>query len=124
MTDADRWQFYEALLDSLDLLHAALAREPDAVLRTSVVLRVLELVEDHTRWLDLVPGDEYELRRSREVGLLRRTASLDVGALPEWSDWLQLRLAEAGTREVLTALAAGGRTRRSRRTAAAALRGR
>ncbi|MFJ5988257.1 hypothetical protein [Lentzea sp. NPDC092896] len=42
--------------------------------------------------------------------------------LPAWSDWLQLRLAEILSRELLIALADGGRTKRIRRTAAATLR--
>lgn len=124
-TDHGRWQLYEASYGSLDLLHVALAHEQDAALRTSVVLRVLELVEDHTRWLELAPGDEYAPRRSREVGVLRRAADLPAEEvdLPAWSDWLQLRLAEVPARGLLRVLAEQGRTRRIRRVAAGTLAG-
>lgn len=120
-----RWKLYQAAFGSLDLLHVALEHEPDTVLRTSVLLRVFEQVDDHARWLELAaPDDEYARRRSREIGVLRRAVNLVPAEvdLPGWSDWLQLRLAETPSRELLTALADGGRTRRIRRTAAATLR--
>ena len=119
-----RWKLYQAAFGSLDLLYVALAHEPDTVLRTSVLLRVFEQVDDHARWLELAPDDEYARRRSREIGVLRRAVNMVPAEvdLPGWSDWLQLRLAETSSRELLTALADGGRTRRIRRTAAATLR--
>ncbi|MFD4644365.1 hypothetical protein ACFWN2_44155 [Lentzea sp. NPDC058436] len=111
------------MLGSLDVVHAALAHEPDTALRTSVLLLVLERVDDHARWLELAPDDTHARRRSREIGLLRRAEHLTQGEidLPAWSDWLQLRLAEVPSPELLTALADGGRTKRIRRLAAATL---
>ncbi|GGM79658.1 hypothetical protein GCM10011609_14330 [Lentzea pudingi] len=119
-----RWELYQAAFGALPLLRAALAHEPDTALRTSVLLRVLDLVDDHEPWLELVPDDTYAQRRSREVGVLRRAADLapEEIDLPGWSDWLQLRLAEMPAPTVLRALAAEGRTKRIRRLATAALR--
>ncbi|MEV6716908.1 hypothetical protein AB0M48_33300 [Lentzea sp. NPDC051208] len=119
-----RWELYQAAFGSLDLLHGALAHEPDAALRTSVLLRVLERVDDHARWLELAPRDEYVRRRSREIGVLRRAVGLapTEADFAVWSDWLQLRLAAIPSHDLLTALARGGRTKRIRRTAAATLR--
>lgn len=119
-----RWELYQASFGTLDLLRAALAHEPDAVLRTSVLLRVFDLVDDHGPWLDLAPDDTYAQRRSREIGILRRAVDLvpDEIDLPAWSDWLQLRLAEVSAPTVLRVLAAEGRTKRVRRLADATLR--
>ena len=119
-----RWELYQGAFGSLDLLRAALAHEPDTVLRTSVLLRVFELVDDHGPWLDLAPDDAYAQRRSTEVGILRRAMDLEQEEidLPAWSDWLQLRLAEVPAPTVLRVLAAEGRTKRVRRLADVTLR--
>ncbi|MFD4671700.1 hypothetical protein ACFWNN_18335 [Lentzea sp. NPDC058450] len=119
-----RWELYQVSFGSLDLLYPALAREPDTALLTSVLLHVLERTDDHARWLELAP-DEYAVRRSREIGVLRRAADLLSAEfdLAGWSDWLQLRLAQVPSRDLLTALAEGGRTKRIRRIAAATQKG-
>lgn len=121
-----RWSLYQASLGSPDLVRAAVVHEPDTVLVKSVVLEVLPLADDHTIWLDLVPGAEDALRRSREIGVLRRAALLggdEIEAdLGTWSDWLQLRLAEVPSPVLLRALRDEGRTKRIRRLAFATLR--
>ncbi|MFS8101013.1 hypothetical protein LFM09_28210 [Lentzea alba] len=62
-----------------------------------VVLAVLLLVDDHEPWLEPVPGDQYALCRSHEIGMLRRASELGA----TWSDWLRLRLAEVQEPAVL-----------------------
>lgn len=112
--------------DKLDLLHAAMALEPAPVLLQSVVLRVMLLdTDDHEPWLKLVPGDEYTACRSREIKVLRRATELtedDLAGLTDWTNWLQLKLAEVPEPRLLRALMDNGRTKRIRRNAFATLR--
>lgn len=119
-----RWELYRAAAgrpEAHAALREALAVEPDRHVLLSAVLVMVELVPDgeHGGWVALAPGAR---RRAAEVRLLRRGDALSAAevaaGLPEWSDWLQLRLAESLTRpDALEALKVGGRTRRVRNAA-------
>lgn len=120
-----RYHFYEASRDELDLLLAALQLEPDLNVRKWVVQRVILLnTDDHEPWLAVTP-DEYTHRRSKEIKVLRRATELtadDLADLTNWTDWLQLKLAEIPEPGLLRALADNGRTKRIRRNAFATLK--
>lgn len=126
-----RWRVYEraiALPESFGLLRQCVAVEEDAALASAVVVGVLGRVDRGERdsWIGVLPAESSDFARKRaaEWGVLEDVCSGEVpadripGALPGWSDWLQLRLAEeAADQRVLDPIAAGGRTKRIRRFA-------
>lgn len=133
-----RWVVFQAALErghgdpAWGLLEQALKAEPDQVMATSAVLRVLELVDsdEHARWLDtLASGNRsYAEARSSDIRTLTRATSepflgpdeLDVDG---WTDWLQLRAArQSPDPTLLQLLASAGRTKRIRQTAGERLR--
>ncbi|MEU8607680.1 hypothetical protein AB0C29_06735 [Actinoplanes sp. NPDC048791] len=130
----DRWQVYAQAVNSddcADLLLEAVGLEPDLNVALSVVLRKLEVVPqaDRQRWVDGLTGDiqrQFAARRAAELPVLETrplAPSLQKGIEQEWSDWLQLRLAESSPeRDVISRLSRTGRTKRIRRTAAERLK--
>jgi hypothetical protein len=130
----DRWRVYARAVDAdgcADLLLEAVALEPDPNVALSVVLRKLEVVPlaDRQRWIDGLTGEiqrQFAARRAAELQVLETrplTPPLREGIDHEWSDWLQLRLAESSPeRDVISWLSQAGRTKRIRRTAAERLR--
>lgn len=86
-------------------------------------MQMLERVpnEQHEDWLALLRDRTVASRRSQEIHLLRRAGDLTptelTAGLPEWSDWLQLRLAPHLTTETRAVLAEHGRTKRIRHSA-------
>lgn len=129
-----RWAIYEAAMHRPEARPALLRLvrlEPEHVLAETVVLRMLEEVDeaDQGSWIEAQPVDGRGLTRwrAREVSVARSVAGtgadpddLDVG---QWSDWLQRRVAQdSGRLGVLDALAADGRTRRVRAMAAESAR--
>ena len=138
MTDVqdehDRWRVYAPAVDAdgcADLLLEAVALEPDPSVALSVVLRKLEMVaqDGRQRWVDGLTGDmqrQFAARRAAELQVLETrplAPSRREGIEREWSDWLQLRLAESSPeRDVISRLSSAGRTKRIRRTAAERLK--
>lgn len=130
-----RWELYRAALESdtaRPALLAAVAAEPDGALASGVVGEALERLPRSERgaWVEALAPEvrAFGERRARELATLEdlRSGAVAAEGVPEmidgWSDWLQLRAAtEAGDGAVLRALAASGRTKRIRRTAAEAL---
>lgn len=130
-----RWELYRAALASDAArpgLLAAVVVEPDGAVASAAVGEVLEWVPraDRDVWVRaLAPSVRaFSERRARELGVLEDLRSgagvreLGPGLPDGWSDWLQLRIgAEVSDPSVLRLLAASGRTRRIRRTAAEAL---
>ncbi|MEV4479002.1 hypothetical protein [Micromonospora coxensis] len=135
-TEHDRWALYERAIRSsvgLDLLREAVALEEDRALAVTVVLRMLEQApeSEHAAWIGLLPVDNrsFSERRAAEIRILRRAkedvlpATEIASTLGEWTDWLQLRLAELLVdRDGLEALSIDGRTRRIRNVASTRLR--
>ena len=131
-TDHGRWHLYECAIKAsvaLDLLQQAVALEEDRALATTVVLRMLELVADDRQadWISQLAPDNrtYSEKRAAEIRILRRAKAgeLAAGTIAEeiagWTDWLQIRLAEAmNSRDGLSIVSAQGRTKRIRNTAA------
>lgn len=127
-----RWILY---LDAMEhqerwgLLFEAVHLEPDSSVALSVVLRMLErvLADCRASWtscLSVRENREYALNRTAELGILESILAgvFEIGkvedASPDWSNWLQLKLAEScadGT--VLEYLSKYGRTKRIRRLA-------
>ncbi|WP_433722104.1 hypothetical protein ACQP2Y_42730 [Actinoplanes sp. CA-051413] len=116
----DRWRVYAPAVDAddcADLLLEAVGLEPDPNVALSVVLRKLEVVPqaDRQRWVDGLTGDiqrQFAARRAAELQVLETrplAPSLREGIEQEWSDWLQLRLAESppGARRGLLAQPGG-----------------
>jgi len=130
----DRWRVYAPAVNSedcADLLLEAVGLEPDPNVALSVVLRKLEVVPqaDRQRWVDGLTGDiqrQFAARRAAELQVLETrplASSLRAGIEQEWSDWLQLRLAESSPEHNVTYwLSRAGRTKRIRRTAAERLK--
>jgi hypothetical protein len=124
-----RWAVYQVASERADAyptLLAAVAEEPDRNVALSVVLAVLERLpaDEHEAWVGALAEDnrEHAEQRSAEVRLLRRAGELgaeEVAAeLPEWTNWLQLRIADGLTAEARAVVAERGRTRRIRNAAA------
>jgi hypothetical protein len=125
-----RWRVYAPAADAeecADLLFEAVALEPDPNVALSVVLRKLEVLPhaDRQRWIDRLGQDEQRecaARRAEDLRVLEDrplAPSLREGIEREWSDWLQLRLAEfSPERDVVSRLSQDGRTKRIRRLAA------
>jgi hypothetical protein len=97
------------------------------VLVAAVVTQMMEWVEAPQReqWIAAARTErdrQYASRRAREVDILRihgAIPNLDRALLADWTDWLQIRLAETSTvLGVLDQLTQHGRTKRIRRTAA------
>ncbi|MEU2496406.1 hypothetical protein [Streptomyces sp. NPDC007883] len=129
-----RWALYRAALTSdaaRPALLAAVTAEPDDALASGVVGEVLERLPRAERdtWVRvLAPAVRaFSERRAQELGTLEdlRTGAIDPDRLPrlvdDWSDWLQFRAATEADATVRRALAASGRTKRIRRTAAESL---
>ncbi|MFD3659396.1 hypothetical protein ACFWVF_02135 [Streptomyces sp. NPDC058659] len=130
-----RWELYRAALASDTArphLLPAVAAETDAALASAVVGDALERVPraERASWVRaLAPtARAFSERRARELGtledLLSGAGAPTPGAelIDGWSDWLQLRIAaEVSDESLLRLLAATGRTKRVRRTAAGAL---
>jgi hypothetical protein len=133
--DADhgRWQFYQrALADPrcLALLGEAARAEDDPALASALVVQLLEIVPDAQRdrlVAGLSPGNaEFAANRLVELRVFENVISDslpgdDFGRqLSDWSNWLQLRIAErVDNPAYLEALQRGGRTKRIRGVAAA-----
>ncbi|MFF8830012.1 hypothetical protein [Streptomyces sp. NPDC015131] len=130
-----RWELYRAALGTetaRPALLAAVTAEPDGALASGVVGEALEGLPRTQRdtWLRALAPEvrAFSEKRAQELGVLEdiRSGALapdDVSELiGDWSDWLQLRLAtESRDATVLRSLAASGRTKRIRRTAAESL---
>ncbi|MFE3590870.1 hypothetical protein ACFXOY_25525 [Streptomyces niveus] len=131
-----RWAIYcMAVTDDalLDLLHRALKDEEELPLVSAVVVLVLERTDRsrHAEWIGIL-SDELKAfadRRSAELGILEGLMSESIpvvivrDSLDEWSDWLQLKVAESvRTSGVLDFLSHEGRTKRIRRIASESLR--
>ncbi|MEU6059874.1 hypothetical protein [Streptomyces sp. NPDC047097] len=123
-----RWELYRAALRSetaRPLLPAAVRAEPDGALASGVIGEALERLPRPERdtWVAALPPAvrAFSERRARELATLedlRAGTPVQVPDVSDWSDWLQLRAAtEVRHPEVLSALAASGRTKRIRRTA-------
>lgn len=127
-----RWALYRQAIDAgqpSDLLLDAVALEPDPSIALSLVLHILEKVPEGDRptWISRLvvsKGRDYATKRAKELGILQASIagdlaiSADADAPEVWSDWLQLRLAEACLdRTILGILSEHGRTKRIRRIA-------
>lgn len=139
LTDAHdghaRWELYRATLATdaaRPALLAAVTAEPDGALASGVVGEVLERVPRGERdaWVRALAPEvrAFSERRARELGVLEdlRSGAMAPDRVPElidgWSDWLQSRIvADVPDEAVLRVLAASGRTKRIRRTAAEAV---
>ncbi|MBO3744958.1 hypothetical protein J5X84_02685 [Streptosporangiaceae bacterium NEAU-GS5] len=133
-----RWHLYLQVLSTFDasrrqLLYEALSWEGNKALRLSVVLRILELVPAPERdsWLGPLPDAEsrtYAEQRMRDLEILDQESAGQSSrephlSVPNFSDWLQLRLAqESGNVQTLRQLAESGRTKRIRRLASERIR--
>ncbi|MFD4696882.1 hypothetical protein [Streptomyces niveus] len=117
----------------LDLLHGALKDEEESPLVSAVVVLVLERIDRsrHAEWIGILSDEHrgYADRRSTELGILAGLTSESIpmlivrDSLGEWSDWLQLKVAESvRTSDVLDFLSREGRTKRIRRIASESLR--
>lgn len=127
-----RWELYRSAAgqpEAAELLLAAVQAETDLPLSSSVVVMMLEKVPagERRRWVDALDPAvrDFAEQRSAELAVLDSLAqgdsSFDAGDVEAWSDWLQLRVAQAGTDgdgNVLDVLAGHGRTKRIRRHAA------
>lgn len=127
----ERWGVYEHAIRSqtgLESLRRAVSLEEDKAVASSVVLRVLELVDNEElgAWIETLPPDSRALseRRAEEIRMLRRAHAGDLLRdelqlkIDDWSDWLQLRLARVlHAPESLAVLSERGRTRRTRNAA-------
>ncbi|MFE5669655.1 hypothetical protein ACFQ7W_37745 [Streptomyces niveus] len=131
-----RWAIYRAAVADealLGLLYEALKDERESSLASAVVVLVLERTERsrHAEWIDIL-GDEhrgFSDRRSAELGILEDLMSERIpmvmvrDSLGEWSDWLQLKIAESvRISDVLEFVSREGRTKRIRRIASESLR--
>jgi hypothetical protein len=126
-----RWRLYEESLRHLDrrsLVLEAVRTEDDGPLAAATVVQALERASDAERatWVGALPvGKErdFAARRAREFAQLAEIMGGDGAAAREedvrdWSQWLQLRLAEQVTsKRVLELLAEHGMTRRIRHLA-------
>lgn len=124
-----RWRLYkEALCQDRGRALVLEALQFDEELAPPTAVLALELVDPAERfaWLEVVPqgrSRDFAERRAIELGVLERLTSgsdveFDSSELANWSQWLQLRLAEAATAPVLLdGLASEGTTRRVRGTA-------
>ncbi|MEU7942962.1 hypothetical protein [Microbispora bryophytorum] len=133
----ERWRLYEKALDDtpsvMKALEAAILQEEDENVALSVVLRVLERVprSERTAWINRLSGSrsrEYARARATDMAtledLVRKEYVLPAGegdscsSVEDWSDWLQLRLAQKSfSTDLLKCLATAGRTKRIRRSA-------
>ncbi|MBD3144726.1 hypothetical protein [Microbispora bryophytorum] len=132
----ERWRLYEKALDHADpsvrkALEAAILQEEDENVALSVVLRVLERAprSERTAWINRLSGSrsrEYARARATDMAtledLVRNVLPAGEGGLcssvEDWSDWLQLRLAQKSfSADLLKCLATAGRTKRIRRSA-------
>lgn len=124
-----RWELYKEAINrriAWNQLLRCVSSETDAAVATTVVAQVMEMVdaELRKRWVDALPeaGRPFGQQRLREFAILDdpESAKSPQGewSVDDWSDWLQLRLAEStGHLEVLSRLACIGRTKRIRRVA-------
>ncbi|MFE2016845.1 hypothetical protein ACFW9O_02195 [Streptomyces sp. NPDC059499] len=133
-----RWDLYRSAAgqpEAAELLLAAVRAETDLPLASSAVVMMLEKVpaDERRRWVDALRPEVrgYAERRSNELAVLdslaRGERSFGADDVEAWSDWLQLRAAQAGTDgdgHVLDVLAEHGRTKRIRRHAAESAAGR
>ncbi|WP_063762284.1 hypothetical protein [Streptomyces sp. NRRL F-5123] len=123
----DRWRLYEAALgeaENFGLLFEVIWFEPDQNVALSVLLPVLERLPEgeRARWIAQLRWEysrEYAQRYARDVALLQSAALTPLladGEVQEsWSDWLQVRLAQASPEPaVLRRLGERGRTKRIR----------
>lgn len=133
LTDAQdehqRWSVYLAAAD-LDEFNEVLLEivslEPDPNVALGIVLKKIARIPDLERraWIDRLPAQkqrDYANRRAREFKVFETrplSPLLREGIDEDWSDWLQLRLAEfSPEREVAFWLSRAGRTKRIRRLA-------
>lgn len=131
--DHFRWALYLGAAEEQNrwqLLLEAAHLEPDPSMALSLVLRMLEKVPADCRasWtssLSVRENKEYASRRAAELEIFESILAGDfeikeMEDVPhDWSDWLQLKLAELCDGEaVLEHLSEHGRTKRIRRLAA------
>lgn len=111
-----------------ELLLRGVGAEHDTEGATTVVLRIMERIEDAERaeWVNFLGGGKRDraYRRAYELSILRHIVSgafdaADVAReLDGWSSWLQLRIAgSAPGTAILDVVGELGRTRRIRHTA-------
>jgi hypothetical protein len=127
-----RWVLYRRMIDSgqnANLLFEAVGVEPDPSIALSVVLHLLEDLPATARssWVSQLRVERdrvFAARRAIELDILdlSNAGGLSIQrsaeAPQEWSDWLQLNLANScGDRDVLERLAERGQTKRIRRSA-------
>ncbi|WP_329033029.1 hypothetical protein OIE71_10440 [Streptomyces sp. NBC_01725] len=131
-----RWHVYRAAVTdqaALDLLREALRAERDPALVSAVVVLLLERVDgsQHSEWIGILSDEhrQFANRRSAELGTLEGVTSGSISvatvcdSLDQWSDWLQLKIAESSrVLGILTCLSRDGRTKRIRRIASESLR--
>jgi hypothetical protein len=133
----ERWALYLRAMDHEDrvgLLFDAVGLESDPSVALSLVLRMFEKLPAAMRetWADQISSEkkrefararigELDVLRSAEEGLLPLNQA--EGAYQEWTDWLQLKLADAAAdNSILELLADRGRTKRIRRIASDRIR--
>lgn len=125
-----RWLLYRESLGHIErraTIMGALAGEPDRPLASAVVFQALAVVdpEERQQWVQLLtPGAESRPaeQRARELDLIETLLAPDADprdAKPaDWSQWMQLRLAEGSeSAGVLDLLAESGTTKRIRQRA-------
>ncbi|MBL0885432.1 hypothetical protein [Myceligenerans indicum] len=126
-----RWRLYEAAARSaqkMPIIYQALRFEGNELLLSATVIHILPLVVDDERadWVDLLPqgrSRDYAARRATELHILEARTAVDspVASREEinnWSQWLQLRIAERSENtDLLSELSEVGTTKRIRHEA-------
>jgi hypothetical protein len=124
----ERWHLYQESLRQVSrwpLVLETVRFEVDTAVATSTVLLALEFVPDSERatWVAATPAGKNRVfaeKRAHDLALLEdlvgnRQVLVGEGDVLEWSQWLQLRLAEhAVSKNLLDLLAEHGLTRRIR----------